>query len=360
MVRRLLHVLLWAFVSLACTDSGDAPGGGGAASAGSGGEPGGGAAGSGGAAAEAGTGASAGMDGGGGSAGASGSAGADAAATSADAMWVWGSADFVVPAARSQLLAFALARGASRLYVHGYPELAPSSPSYAPAAWRSGLEHAAQQGIGVEILIGESSWTVPGPEQSFAIANRIEPIAAFFADPATQTKPVALHLDVEPHGLDAWKNGTTTSRQQLIAALCDFFALVRSTLDQNGASALKLHADLPSWWDSPTYTFSFAGKTATGYEHALSRLDAAALMSYSKNVSAVLANSAVEMTSTDASGKQVWIGVETNPALPDEALATRPDLENALAAIQGAYAGRPGYGGWAVHAYSYWSSMPGY
>ncbi len=75
---------------------------------------------------------------------------------------------------------------------------------------------------------------------------------------------------------------------------------------------------------------------------------------------AVLANSAKEVDLTDPSGKRLWIGVETDPSFPNEALTTKASLESALSALDASYAARPGHAGWAVHQYAFWSVMPGY
>ncbi|MBK7580439.1 MAG: hypothetical protein IPI67_09565 [Myxococcales bacterium] len=285
--------------------------------------------------------------------GAAGTAGA-----TGNAMWVWQGDKFVDATARSALLSYAKSHGVSRLFVSAYPTLLASSPKYAPAAWRKGLEDAATQAIVVEVLFGDPTWTSPGADQTWAINNLIVPLAQFVSDPSTKVKPAALHFDVEPHGLAGWGSMSDAEHQKLIADLCDFFVLTRQKLDAGGAQSLAVHADLPSWWDSSALSFSYAGKQATGYEHALGRLDAVALMAYSNSQASVLANSAKEVGFTDAAGKRLWIGVETDPAHASDAFVTKSALDSALGAIGSSYSGHASYAGWAVHEYAYWSVMP--
>lgn len=370
MSARTLALYAWLAVAACGESGGRAPASGGSAGTGAGGGTGGAIAGDSGTDGDANDGSGASSTGGAagsaGAAGGDGGAGADAsmggaagAATAAgNAMWVWKGGEFVDDAARGTLLAFAKTRGVSRLFVNGYPALSPSSPSYAPAAWRKALEDAALQSIAVEVLLGEPTWTSPGAAQSWAIDQLVVPLAAFVTDPATKVKPAALHFDVEPHGIAGWSGMTATAQRKLIADLCDFFALTRQKLDAGGATALRLHADLPSWWDSTAYTFSYAGQQATGYAHALSRLDAVALMAYSNQQSSVLANSSYEVDLTDAQGKRIWIGVETDPAHPSDAFLTKTALGSALAALDSTYASHASYAGWAVHEYAFFSVMP--
>ena len=52
------------------------------------------------------------------------------------------------------------------------------------------------------------------------------------------------------------------------------------------------------------------------------------------------------------------MGVETDPAHPNDAFLTMSALSSALAALDSTYSSRPSYAGWAIHEYAFFSVMP--
>jgi hypothetical protein len=88
--------------------------------------------------------------------------------------------------------------------------------------------------------------------------NLIEPIASQRSGDQTAGR------GAPGRGLDAWKNGTITTQQQLIAA-CDFYAPTRPTLTRT-ARAVGAPADSPSGGSKKH--FQPYGKSATGWRHA--------------------------------------------------------------------------------------------
>jgi len=116
------------------------------------------------------------------------------------------------------------------------------------ARWNSTLNGF---GVDVQMLLGENTWVYPGtrPNLLSLIQTRFINFNASRTDP--NERFAGLHLDIEPHALPGWQNGTE-DKKQLLFLLRDTYADVRSLLDNNGAADIPIYADLPVWYDTST------------------------------------------------------------------------------------------------------------
>ena len=76
------------------------------------------------------------------------------------------------------------------------------------------------------------------------------------------SRPVAVHLDVEPHTLPEWQTDPQGTAQQYLALL----DAVRSRLAASGAG-LALVVDIPFWYDGQSVTYG--GQTRPLREHVV-------------------------------------------------------------------------------------------
>ncbi len=114
------------------------------------------------------------------------------------------------------------------------------------ARWNSTL---SDYDIGPQMLLGENTWIFPGtrPNLLSLLQTRFINFNNSRSDP--RERFAGLHLDIEPHGLPAWQNGTGNKKEMLFQ-LRDTYADVRALLDNQGNADVPIYADLPVWFDT--------------------------------------------------------------------------------------------------------------
>lgn len=246
-------------------------------------------------------------------------------APSSRAMWVW---DVSTPAATVQLAHDA---GVGQLFVAVPPQLPTSS--VLPQV-REISQRAAAAGIRVDALGGDPGW-VDNP--SWVVKNWLRPAmgTGLFT---------GVHVDIEPYTTTAWQ----TDRDAVVRRYL-------STLDTlvKAAAPAALEADIPFW----LHEVPAGGSTLD--REILARVAGVSVMAYrdtaaGEDGSIALASPAV--TAATELGKGARVGQETNDLGDDPVAAkqtfwgqTRTELEQQVAQIGSAFAGRPGYAGIAVH-----------
>lgn len=158
----------------------------------------------------------------------------------------WGSSDVVGSAAlEDDTIAFLTCQHVDRVY--GSYQNRPVSEASTIAAWNAKL-HAA--GIDSQLLISGTEVDDPDwvADQQVKITNRL---IAFNSAPGRleSEKFDALHLDLEPQGLDAWDDGTPAIKRDLLADLLAAYILIRTQLDDAGYTDFPIYADIPFTWD---------------------------------------------------------------------------------------------------------------
>ncbi len=163
--------------------------------------------------------------------------------------WMWGSASHPYGASNvigdlpleDELVSYFGAWGVDRVYA-SVGSLGISDPT-SMARWNAALD---DMGVESQKLHGI---VTPNP---VSLANKIQTQLIDFnvsrADPRERFD--AVHLDIEPHASAAWDSGTPADRRNLLFDLRDTYVAARAQLDDNGASEVRIYADLPVWYDS--------------------------------------------------------------------------------------------------------------
>ena len=114
-----------------------------------------------------------------------------------------------------------------------------------PELIRAWNERAHGAGKSSQLLLSENTWIFPDKRSNLLTQHIQHGLVEFNAATTNpQQRFDALHLDIEPQGLPAWKTMTPTQRRDTLLLLRDTFRDVRAYLDAHGAKELPVYADL--------------------------------------------------------------------------------------------------------------------
>ncbi len=258
-------------------------------------------------------------------------------------LWVWN--DVIAGDARQPLFAFAAQERLGAIYVEAEGYLRNDA-----APLGAFTADAISHGLAVEWLLGYAPWALtPHHDDLIALIERA--VTQTLALPSN-SRPFAVHLDVEPHTLPEWQTNPQGTAQQYLALL----DAVSSRLSASG-TGLALVVDIPFWYDGQSVLYN--GETRPLSEHVLLRVQTATLMDYRDrawggNGLVTLASS--EIAFAGSIGKQVRIGVETNAPGGQPTYITfyeegRRVMLGELAVTRNHFGDATGFGGVAVHDY---------
>lgn len=180
-------------------------------------------------------------------------AGSNASAAQKQSAWMWqksshpyGAANILGdPAKEAEVLTNMGAWGFDRIYTSTGTR-SVSSPEIV-ANWNANLDDV---GIDVQFLISDFDAAVE-PRRTVLldkIQARLIDYNRSRADPREHFD--AVHLDIEPHTMDVWDDGTPTDKRDLLQEMATTYHAVRSLLDDGGQTDVEIFADIPVWYDS--------------------------------------------------------------------------------------------------------------
>lgn len=178
----------------------------------------------------------------------------------------------------SELISYFGAWNFDRVYT-SVGNLPTTSPGVV-ANWNSTL---VDYGIEPQMLLGENTWIFPGtrPNLLALLQNQFINFNNSRSDP--RERFAGLHLDIEPHGLPAWQNGTGNKKEMLFQ-LRDTYADVRALLDNNGNADVPIYADLPVWFDTSTdIGWTNAAERDQWFDDIADSLAGISLMAFERN-----------------------------------------------------------------------------
>ncbi|MBI4508598.1 MAG: hypothetical protein HY698_03105 [Deltaproteobacteria bacterium] len=259
-------------------------------------------------------------------------------------LWTWEYNVATDAAAQERFFEFAAKSGVRTAYLESEALLKEHDEHLAAF-----LRRAASQGMTIEFLVGAPSWAKTD-EHDYVVS--LAKLAATFTSRLDGPRPVALHLDVEPHGLPGWGQNKESLGNQYL----DLLEKVKAAL---AGSGLALAVDVNAFYDRVMVPRK--GRTRPLSEWIFDTVDRVAVMSYRDHAAppdGILALAEAEIAQAAAAGKLAIVGVETGCEIgEDPPIITfcdegRAVLERELDKIQEQLRGQPGFGGIAIHHYS--------
>lgn len=261
-------------------------------------------------------------------------------------MWSWRDSDIVNQTAQQNLLNFAAEKGVNDIYVSAQWLIRDY-----PSQFAAFINNAANKGISVELLYGDSTWALTANHQQ--ALDQVSKVNAFI-NSLTGARPVALHFDVEPHTLSDWSTNQVSYGNQLI----DLYAKIMAAKNPN----LLLNVDIAMGYEYVNITRNGVTKTLTQW--LIDNSDRTTLLDYRDFASGddgiiYHANHPVNYSATK--GKLTYIGVETNCGLTPEKITFceegRSGLDTELGIVKSNYSCNQGFGGTAIHDYVGYSAL---
>ncbi len=257
------------------------------------------------------------------------------APSAARALWVWHDVDLE---AHFELLAD---HAIDTVWIDAHEMLADT-----PELFEAYLLQAQQHCVEVEVLLGSSnSWALTAHHDE--VLGRIDDVVAAAGDGTPAL--VGVHLDVEPHALDAWDEDEAAVGAQLAQ-------LYSSVAERLSGSGLRATADIPFWYDGVIVPDPAGGLPRPLSELAIDALDRVVVLAYrdeAEGSDGVIALAEGEMSYATAVGGTVVVGVETKCDLEPEKLSFCEEgvgaLEAALVEVRAAFDAEPSFGGVAIH-----------
>lgn len=281
------------------------------------------------------------------------------------AIWVWEPETYAMlqePAVAERAADFLVANQLDRVYLYADAFQGRNLLVEEPARYGALIRRLRERGVETWALLG--SWYLH-TEEYIRPARHGEAVAMlrrvldYNARAPAGERFRGVNLDLEPHLLDEWNDG---SRVRLLR---DFLDLGRRLMDLKR----QLRADLPVgpaipfWLDRIEVDWRGARKPAS--EHVIDTWDYTALMDYrdrAEGGDGIIAHARSEMDYAARRGKRVVVGVEVAPAEPRKVSfhhLTEADLERELGVTARAFADSPAFGGFVIHhlgAYRSWLS----
>ncbi len=158
------------------------------------------------------------------------------------------------------------------------------------------VRKAAGYGIRVAWLSGDASWIESGS------TGIVDDYLAYQSSAPADARLYALHLDVEPHQLDLFRE----DRARAMQLFADFIGKVAAQLHAAGE---VIEWDIPFWLEDDTVTVD--GESVKLLTHLARVSDTLCLMSYRDKASQILGVSKEEIAAGETYGCKIICGVET-------------------------------------------------
>ncbi|TMP34809.1 hypothetical protein [Pseudoalteromonas rubra] len=229
------------------------------------------------------------------------------------ATWLWkkgddplGASSMITAQSEQQTLIDLLQQQNISVVYGSYGQYTSTHPQ-AVAQWNQTL---ATQGIRSHYLMAQNTWVFPN-NHSKMLSKLQTRFIDYQHNAAPHAEFTALHLDIEPHALSEWKQGTAQSRQALLWQLIDTFKAIRALLDTQKMAKIRLYADIPTWYDSST-NINWPDRGSAFFTELANVLDGISIMAYERDSSASIMNATTDERALASPTFSVRLGVDVS------------------------------------------------
>lgn len=223
-----------------------------------------------------------------------------------------------------------------------------------PQSYRRLIKRWRQAGIRTYALLGSAYLHTERyvlPQHRKEALAMVQRVLDYNAQAAPDERFDGINLDIEPHILPQWGS-------QRLALLSGFLDMSRDIMaaKRRSGQALSIGPAIPFWLDG--IALEWDGKRKPASEHVQDVYDYVALMDYRDHAlgpDGIVSHGADEIAYAKATGRTVWLGVET---LPNELKKVsfehlqEADMERELALAQRSFEDNRAFGGFIIHHYS--------
>ncbi|MBM7572970.1 hypothetical protein [Aquibacillus albus] len=243
------------------------------------------------------------------------------------------------------VISFVNEQGVNLIYLH------VSLRSFDKVNFQSFIKRASEEDIEVYALGGDPNWALTKNQKSL---NEFVSIVKGYNRQVTEEEMFqGIHVDIEPYLLPDWENNNDEIINQWINNIKHL------TKQAKFGTELNISGDFPFWIDE----VKIPGESQSVGEWMISKLDSITIMAYrdytdGKNGIRWISSPLVEQAANH--NKSVVVGVnviKTSEGSHTTFYDTPPRvMEQELRLLKEHFSGHPGFGGIAVHDYSYWKS----
>jgi len=169
-----------------------------------------------------------------------------------------------------------------------------NTANYLIADWNASLAKAK---IESQLLLAENIWIFP--RQRHLLFERIQKELIDFNNSvdAENQKFRAVHLNIEPHALELWKQGSPTKRREMLEQLLETLTASRAYLTKNSKDEIKIYFDMVVWYDELNGSIAWQDSADRDdwFKRLTNNLDGLSLMAYARDYQAIVANTAWEI-----------------------------------------------------------------
>ncbi len=264
-------------------------------------------------------------------------------------MWVWNAEVVTDTVARDAFFTFAQIKNVNKAYLYAFDLLLGHSQNLA-----NFITTADAQNVAVDLLAGDPAWTLT-PNHPIAL-DFVNEAITFTQSMDAGIQPTGVHLDVEPYLLPEWNSDQPGTITQYLNLLQE----IKQDLTASG-TGLSLIVDIPFWFD--TITATYQAQTKPLNQHVQDIADRVVIMDYrdfAEGVDGIIFHAQDEMNYGESIAREVIIGVETNPALPEKVTFFEEGetvMEQELALTDQFFQSSPAFAGLAIHDYLGYQTM---
>jgi len=275
-------------------------------------------------------------------------------------IWIWESETFRLledPAYKSEVMEFLRTHQVNRVFLYADEYKGRSLIRDRPELYRALVRELRYCDIDVHALLGSyflatQTYILPGKKaEARAMLRRV---LNYNDTSKPDERFTGVHFDIEPHMLDEW----STERPRLSLLYLERIDEWMKIADDSG---LDVSAAIPFWLDS--YEVAWRGKVRPMNEQVQSVLDTVVLMDYrdkAEGRDGIIRHATSEVEWAATNGKRVIIGVDTGDSEPSKVTFLQEGkavLEEELAKTGRAFAGNPGFAGFAIHHLDTWMKL---
>lgn len=232
-------------------------------------------------------------------------------------MWEEWILDSVSPTATvltDELMGFAASHGVTRIYFQAQGHLPTSGGRTKLAAL---IAAADQHCIGVDLLLGDHSWHLPGQTGA---QSQLTYAYQLVASLGATVRPVRVHFDVEPHANSTWNSKTNAQKTVALGQLVTMYQALQTLGGQLAtqyagqlSAPLEIVGVVPYWFDEKVYSTSVpvGGVSRPMIEWMSDTLDVVNLMDYRDTYTSMRSKAINEVTYAQATGGKIIAGLET-------------------------------------------------